>query len=44
MHSWFLARLGTVYDRLTGTSVNGLNKIIVAQPTGQMIGGLFLVI
>ena len=44
MHSWFLAATWNVYDRPTGTSVNGLNKIIVAQPTGQMIGGLFLVI
>lgn len=31
--SW--RRLGTICEQHTGTSVDGLNKIVVAQPTGQ---------
>lgn len=34
----------TVCERHTGTSADGLNKIIMEQPIGQMIGGLFFVI
>ena len=37
-----LGGVGEVYPRFAGTSFGGLNKIIVKQPIGQMIGGLFL--